>query len=151
MSLFLTLNIFHNFFYCFYCWLGRPHCIRLEQISNGKRPKYFEASCFPCSILNNTYFWNRSRKSKNFMMLVKLVTSANKMVYSGGSFLWWGLFVPKFKPIACVIDKQRDVCRSTFCYRNYVCEVWKLQHMYVIGSILLSALENTKQTRLYQI
>ena len=67
VSLFSTLNIFHNFVYCFYCWLWRPHCICLEQISIGKRPKYFEASGFPCCILNNThFFWNRSRKSKKF-------------------------------------------------------------------------------------
>ena len=41
MPLLLALNIFHNFFYCFYYWLWRPHCICLEQISIGKRPKYF--------------------------------------------------------------------------------------------------------------
>ena len=40
---------------------------------------------------------------------------------------------------------------DTFCYRDYVCQVSKLQHMYVIGLILLSVLETTKQTRLYQI
>ena len=65
VSLLLTLDIFHNFSYSVYCWLGRPHCICFEQISVGKRPKYFEASGFPCCILNNThFFWNRSRKSK---------------------------------------------------------------------------------------
>ena len=73
------------------------------------------------------------------------------MVYPEGTFLWWGLFVPSFKSIAYVVDKQRDVCRSTLCYRNYVCQVSKLQHKYEIGLILLSLLENTKQTRLYQI
>ena len=62
VSLLLALNIFYNFFYCFYCWIWRPHCICLEQISIGKRPKYFKASGFPCCILNNThFFWNRSR------------------------------------------------------------------------------------------
>ena len=49
-----------------------------------------------------------------------------------------------------VVDKQRDVCRSTFCYRDYVCQVSKLQQMYV-GLILLSVQDTTKQTRLYKI
>ena len=84
------------------------------------------------------------------MMLRKLGTSANKMVYSEGTFLWWGLFIPSFKPIAYVVDKQRDVCRSTFCYRDYVCQVSKLQHIYIIGLMLLSVPETTKQIRLYQ-
>ena len=67
VSLLLNLNIFHNFFYCFYRWLWRPHHICLEPISIGKHLKYFEASGFPCCILNNTlFFWNRSRKSKKF-------------------------------------------------------------------------------------
>ena len=62
VSLLLALNIFYNFFYSVYSWLWRPYCICLEQISIGKRPKYFEASGFPCCILNNThFFWNRSR------------------------------------------------------------------------------------------
>ena len=40
---------------------------------------------------------------------------------------------------------------DNFCYRDYVCQVSKLQHVYVIGLILLSVPETTKQTRLYQI
>ena len=55
-----------------------------------------------------------------------------------------------FKPIAYVVDQQTGVCRSTFCYRDYVCQVSKLQDMYAIGLILLSVLETTKQTKLYQ-
>ena len=70
VSLLWALNISYNFFYCFYCWLWRSHCICLEQISIGKRPKYFKASGFPCCILNNThFFWNRSRKSKKIYHL----------------------------------------------------------------------------------
>ena len=38
---------------------------------------------------------------------------------------------------------------DTFCYREYVCQVSKLQNMYVIGLILLSVLKTTKHTRLY--
>ena len=152
VSLLLNLNIFHNFFYCFYRWLWRPHHICLEPISIGKRLKYFEASGFLCCILNNTLFFETDHgNQKNFMMSGKLRTSVKKMVYPEGTFLWWGLFVPSFKSIAYVVDKQRDVCRSTFCYRNYVCQVSKLQHKYEIGLILLSLLETTKQTRLYQI
>ena len=65
MSLVLAFNIFYNISCCFYCWLWRPHCICLEQISIGKCPKYFKANSFRCCILNNTHlFWNQSRKSK---------------------------------------------------------------------------------------
>ena len=67
----------------------------------------------------------------------KLGASVNKMVYPEG--------------VAYVVDKQRDLCRSTFCYRDYVCQVSRLRYMYVIGLILLSALETTKQIKLYQI
>ena len=35
---------------------------------------------------------------------------------------------------------------GTFCYRDYVCQVSKLQHMYVIGLVLLSVLETTKKS-----
>ena len=38
-------------------------------------------------------------------------TSANKIVYQEGTFLWWGLFIPSFKTIAYVVDKQSDICR----------------------------------------
>ena len=47
VSLLLASNIFYNFFYCFYCWLWRPHCICLEQISIGKLPKCFKTNVFP--------------------------------------------------------------------------------------------------------
>ena len=33
--------------------------------------------------------------------------------------------------------------KDTFCYRRYVCEVSKLQHMYVIGFTLLSVVKTT--------
>ena len=66
----------------------------------------------------------------------KLGASVNKMVYP--------------EDVAYVVDKQRDLCRSTFCYRDYVCQVSRLRDMYVIGLILLSALETTKQIKLYQ-
>ena len=38
---------------------------------------------------------------------------------------------------------------DTFCYRDYMCQVSKLQHMNVIGLIFLSVLKTTKHTRLY--
>ena len=38
---------------------------------------------------------------------------------------------------------------DTFCHRDYVCQVSKLQHMHVIGLILLSVLKTTKHTRLH--
>ena len=36
-------------------------------------------------------------------------------------------------------------------YRDYVCQVSKLQHMYAIALIPLSMLETTIQTKTYQI
>ena len=36
---------------------------------------------------------------------------------------------------------------DTFFYRDYMCQVSKLQHMYVIGLILVSVLKTTKHTR----
>ena len=38
---------------------------------------------------------------------------------------------------------------DTICYRDYMCQVSKLQHMYVVGLMLLSVLKITKHTRLY--
>ena len=38
---------------------------------------------------------------------------------------------------------------DTSCYGDYVCQVSKLQHIYVISLILLSVLKTTKHTRLY--
>ena len=46
VSLLLTLNIFYNFFCCFYCWIWGSHCIRLEQISIGKRPNILKPVAF---------------------------------------------------------------------------------------------------------
>ena len=41
------------------------------------------------------------------------------------------------------------LAEDTICDRDYMCQVSKLQHMYVIGLILLSVLKTTKHTRLY--
>ena len=49
----------------------------------------------------------------------------------------------------CCRQTKRYV-EGTLCYMDYVYQVSKLQHMYVIGLILLSVLKTTKQTRLYQ-
>ena len=38
---------------------------------------------------------------------------------------------------------------ETFRYRDYMCQVSELQHMYVIGLILLSVLKTEKRTWLY--
>ena len=38
-------------------------------------------------------------------------TSASRMLYPEGTFLWWGLFIQGFKTIAYVADKQSDICR----------------------------------------
>ena len=38
--------------------------------------------------------------------------------------------------------------KDTFCYRDYMCQVSKLQHMYVIG-LILSVLKTTKHIWLY--
>ena len=38
--------------------------------------------------------------------------------------------------------------KDTFCYRDYMCQVSKLQHMYV-KVLILSVLKTTKHTWLY--
>ena len=50
-----------------------------------------------------------------------------------------------------VVDKKAIYVEDTFCYKDYVCQVSKLQYIYAKGLIPLSVLETTKQTRLYQI
>ena len=117
----------------------------LEQISIGKRPKYFEASGFPCCILRNTnFFWNRSRKSKKIHVRKSGYVSKQNGIYRRRLFM--------MRIINTKLSTSKAIYgEHTFCYRDYVCQVSKLQHMYVIGLILLSVLETTKQTRLYQI
>ena len=41
----------------------------------------------------------------------KVRTSANRMAYAQGTFLWWGLCIPCFRNIAYVIEKQSGICR----------------------------------------
>ena len=49
-----------------------------------------------------------------------------------------------------MLSRNRVVhAENTFSYQDYVCQVSKLQHICVIGLILLSALRTTKYTRLY--
>ena len=55
----------------------------------------------------------------------------------------------KLKPMLSI--NKAIYVEYNLCYRNYACQVSKLQHICVIGLILLSVLETTKQTRLYQI
>ena len=72
--------------------------------------------------------------------------SANKTVYAKGTFLWWGLCIPRFRAIACIIHKQSGKIPSL---ARIVCQVLKLQQMYVVILILLSVLKTSKHTGLY--
>ena len=56
----------------------------------------------------------------------KVGTSANKMLSPEGTFLWWGLFIPRFKTIAYVVDKQVIYVEDTFCYTDYVCQNYNI-------------------------
>ena len=95
VSSLLTLKIFHNLLYCFYCLLWRPHSICLEQISIGKPTKYIEVNGFPCCILNYThFFWNQSRKSKKKSWCLEKWGRNKQSGISRRYLLWWGLFVP---------------------------------------------------------
>ena len=49
------------------------------------------------------------------------------------------------------ILSTKQTCRRymSFCHRIYMCQVSKLQHMYVVGLILISVPKTTKHTRLY--
>ena len=75
--------------------------------------------------------------------------SANKMVYANGTALLWGFCIPSFRAMASVIVKKVVLAEDSFCYRNYKCQVSKLQHIFVIGLILLSVVKTTKHTRVY--
>ena len=44
--------------------------------------------------------------------------------------------IPSIRTTAYVFDKVVYV-EDTFCYKDYVCQVSKLQHMYVIGLKLI--------------
>ena len=44
------------------------------------------------------------------MISGKVGTSANKMVYTKGTFSWWGLSMQNFRTIAYVMDKQNGIC-----------------------------------------
>ena len=152
MSLLLALNIFYNFFGCFYCWLWGPHCIRLEKVSIRKCPKYFKASGFPCCILNKLTFSEAGHDNqKNVIIWRKVGTSTNKMVYPEGTFLWWGLFIPGFKTIAYVLDKQSDICR-TYLLLHRLCVLSVKTTTYVCNRFNTSfCARDHKKTRLYQI
>ena len=65
------------------------------------------------------------------MMSGKLGTSGNKMVYAKGTFLWWRLCVSSFRTIAYIVDKQAVYAENTFCYKDCVCQVSKVQRIYV--------------------
>ena len=92
-----------------YCWLRRLHCIYLEQNSIEKGPKSFEASGFPCCILNNTQFVTTSHEIKK--RSEKVGTSANKMLYANYTFLWWRSCIRSIRTTAYVVDKQSGICR----------------------------------------
>ena len=48
-----------------------------------------------------------------------------------------------------MLSKNKVVqAEDIFCYRDYMCQVSKLQRMYVIGLILLSVLKTAKHARL---
>ena len=53
------------------------------------------------------------------------------MVYAKGTFLWWRLCVSSFRTIAYIVDKQAVYAENTFCYKDCVCQVSKLQRIYV--------------------
>ena len=53
------------------------------------------------------------------------------------------------EPWPLLSSKKVVLAEDSFCYRNYKCQVSKLQHIFVIGLILLSVVKTTKHTRLY--
>ena len=39
----------------------------------------------------------------------------------------------KLQNYSHIVNKQSGICRNTFSYKDYVCQVSKLQHVYVMG------------------
>ena len=56
-------------------------------------------------------------------------------------------FVYQTSELKPILSTNKVVhAEDTFCYRDYMCQVSQLQHVYVIGLILLSKLKTTKHT-----
>ena len=92
-----------------YCWLRRLHCIYLEQNSIEKGPKSFEASGFPCCILNNTQFVTTSRRNQKKASKSGDVSKQN--VICKLYLLWWRWCIRSIRTTAYVVDKQSGICR----------------------------------------
>ena len=117
--------------------LWKTHCKCLEQNSIGKRPKDFEASDFPSCILNKpTFVETNHRNQKNFMMSGKVRTFSKQN----------GICKRYFEDLLYYEDFVYLCYRQTKWYMQKIPSVTgiicaksqKLQHMYVIGLILLS-------------
>ena len=103
-----------------YCWLWRPYCICLQKNSIGKRPKDFESSGFPCCILNK------------YSLFLKPITEIKKISWCQKKrrcqqtkwhmqkvpFLWLGSYIPSFRTIACVVDKQSGIRRRYLLFSD---------------------------------
>ena len=45
------------------------------------------------------------------------------MVYPEGTFLWWGLFMPSFKTIVYVVNKQSDIGRRYLLLQGLIINI----------------------------
>ena len=97
----------------YYYWLWRRHCIIcLEQNSNRKHPKDFEASGFPYCILNNThFFWNSHGNKKNCMI--------SQEKWGRQQTKWYMQKVP-FYDQDDVYEQQNSICRR-YCLLQGLC------------------------------
>ena len=67
------------------------------------------------------------RNQKHFMISRIAGMSAK------GTFLRYRLYKPSLRTKAYLVDNKAVCVEDIFCYKDYVCQVSKLQHMYVIG------------------
>ena len=54
------------------------------------------------------------------------LSSANKMVYTKCTFLWWRLCISSFKTIAYIVNKQSGICRKYLLLQG-LC-VWSVKN-----------------------
>ena len=100
----------------------KTHCVCVEQISLGKRPKYFEVSGYPCCILNNAhFFWNRSQKLKKFHD----VTKSGDVSKQNGISRTMRIINTKLQNLLMLSTNEAIYVENTFSYRDYVCQVSK--------------------------
>ena len=94
-------------------------------------------------------FETSHRNKKNLMMSRKVGTFSKQNGISKRDFFTMRILYTKLQSYSLCYRQTKWYMQKIPCYWDYMCQVSKLQHMYVIGLILLSVLKTTKHTWLY--